>query len=220
MFINSRKWDLVAFLVNIPTLYSTSGIVTRYMILTPAQTQRTKPKCMKGRLRWLGTMHIIGPAATRSVQHRQGILRIVLKGLEFLDFNSTYDAVCQWLFRLHYRRTILRLGLLLSSCQSGGKIEINYNNGVPIFKVSREDSNVVCVTAINVLEGTGELGSKTHWVLRQNYEDIKPGRAKCHNVFVYGKSMNGYEQEFDGKILIPGKIIRSELTVWAGLLQA
>jgi hypothetical protein len=123
----------------------------------------------------------------------------------------------QWHFRLHYRGAILCLGLFMSSCQSGGKIEIIYNNGVPIFKVSREDGNVACITAINVLEGTGELGSKTHWVLRQNYEDIQSGRAKCHNVFVYGKSMNGYEQEFDGKILIPGKNYKVGIDGMGGL---
>jgi hypothetical protein len=151
------------------------------------------------------------------VQHRQGILRIVLKGLEFLDFNCTCDAVYRWLFKLHYRATTLWLGLLLSSCQSGGKIEINYNNGTPIFKVSREDGNVACVTSINVLEGTGDLGSKTHWVLRQNYENIQSGTAKCYNVFVYGKSVNGYEQEFDGKALTPGKSYKVGIDGMGGL---
>jgi hypothetical protein len=81
----------------------------------------------------------------------------------------------------------------------------------------REDGNQACVTAIDVLEGNGELGSKTRWVLRQKYDNIQSGKAKCHNVFVYGKSINGYEQEFDGKALTPGKTYKVGIDGMGGL---
>jgi hypothetical protein len=95
--------------------------------------------------------------------------------------------------------------LLLTGCQIGTKIEVRTINGITVFVVLREDGQVACVQTINVSEGKGEIGNPTKWSLIQNYADVQAGKNACNNVFMFGKPLKGYEQEYDGKPLEPGK---------------
>jgi hypothetical protein len=94
---------------------------------------------------------------------------------------------------------------LLTGCQIGTKIEVRTINGTTVFVVLREDGQQACVRSINVSEGNGEIGSVSKWSMIQNYADVQAGKNDCNNVFVYGKPIKGYEQEYDGKPLAPGK---------------
>ncbi len=94
---------------------------------------------------------------------------------------------------------------LLTGCQVGTKIEVRNINGTTVFVVLREDGQSACVQSINVSEGRGELGSPSKWSLIQNYADVQSGKNTCNNVFVFGKPVKGYEQEYDGQSLEPGK---------------
>jgi hypothetical protein len=94
---------------------------------------------------------------------------------------------------------------MLTACQIGTKIEVRTINGITVFVVLREDGESTCVQSIDVREGNGELGSASKWNLIQNYADVQAGKNACNNVFIYGTPIKGYEQEYDGKPLIPGK---------------
>ena len=94
---------------------------------------------------------------------------------------------------------------LLTGCQIGTKIEVRTINGITVFVVLREDGQSACVQSINVSEGRGELGSPSKWSLIQNYADVQSGKNACNNVFIFGKPIKGYEQDYDGRPLEPGK---------------
>jgi hypothetical protein len=96
-------------------------------------------------------------------------------------------------------------GFLLTGCQIGTKIEVRTINGITVFVVLREDGQQACVQSINVTEGRGELGSASKWSLIQNYADVQAEKSDCNNVFVFGKPIKGYEQQYDGKPLETGK---------------
>jgi hypothetical protein len=95
--------------------------------------------------------------------------------------------------------------LMLSACQIGTKTAISYVNGIPVFSVTREDGGETCLDYIGVREGTRDINGPTVWALNQNLDDRQAGTAKCYSVFTYGKAVEGYEQRFGGKPLIPGK---------------
>jgi hypothetical protein len=97
------------------------------------------------------------------------------------------------------------IALMLTGCQIGTKIEVRTINGITVFVVLREDGQQACVQSINVSEGRGEIGSVSKWSLIQNYADVQAGKNACNNVFVFGKPIKGYEQQYDGKPLAPGK---------------
>lgn len=94
---------------------------------------------------------------------------------------------------------------LLTGCQIGTKIEVRTINGTTVFVIMREDGQQACVRSINVREGNGEIGSPSKWNLIQNYADVQAEKNTCNNVFIFGKPVKGYEQEYDGKPLEPGK---------------
>jgi hypothetical protein len=94
---------------------------------------------------------------------------------------------------------------LLTGCQIGTKIEVRTINGTTVFVVLREDGQSACVQSIDVREGNGELGSASKWNLIQNYADVQSEKNACNNVFIFGKPIKGYQQEYDGKPLEPGK---------------
>jgi hypothetical protein len=94
---------------------------------------------------------------------------------------------------------------LLTGCQIGTKVEVRTINGTTVFVVLREDGQSACVQSINVSEGRGELGNPSKWSLIQNYADVQSGKNACNNVFIFGKPVKGYDQEYDGKTLEPGK---------------
>jgi hypothetical protein len=93
----------------------------------------------------------------------------------------------------------------LTGCQIGTKTAISYVNGVPVFSVTCEDGGETCLDYIGVREGTRDINGPAVWALNQNLEDRQAGTAKCYNIFTYGKAVEGYEQRFGGKPLIPGK---------------
>jgi hypothetical protein len=99
----------------------------------------------------------------------------------------------------------LFLLLMLPGCQIATRIEVRTIDGVTTFEVFRGDGQTACVQNIKVSEGRGETGSLNKWSLNQNYADIQAGKNACHNVFVYGKPIAGYERTFDGKPLESGK---------------
>ena len=123
---------------------------------------------------------------------------------------------CQY-YGLSRKITILSALMMLTGCYSGGDVVISYDNGLPIFTVTREDGNQACVQSINVKEGAGEVGSATPWVLIQNIDDIESGKAACYNVFRYGQSVKGYEYRFDRKALTPGKSYTVDISGMGGL---
>lgn len=92
----------------------------------------------------------------------------------------------------------------LTACQIGAKIEVRTINGITVFIVLRKDRQPSCVSDIIVREGIGEVGT-TKWSLIQNYADVRARKNACNNVFVYGKPIKGYGQQYDGKPLEPGK---------------
>lgn len=99
----------------------------------------------------------------------------------------------------------LCLLLMLPGCQLGAKIDVRTINGITTFAVLRDDGKEVCVQNIAVSEGRGETGGLKKWSLNQNYADIQAGNNACHHVFVYGRTIAGYEQTYDGKPLESGK---------------
>jgi hypothetical protein len=122
-----------------------------------------------------------------------------------LDFRIVNKSRSSLLARLRTMPFIVSAPFLLTACQIGAKIEVRTVNGSTVFVVLREDGQPACVQNISVREGSGEIGSESKWNLRQNYADVQSGKNACVNVFIFGKPLNGYEQEYDGKPLEPGK---------------
>ena len=134
-----------------------------------------------------------------------------------MDYDGLATVSRRQYYGLSRKITILSALMMLTGCYSGGDVVISYDNGLPIFTVTREDGNQACVQSINVKEGAGEVGSATPWVLIQNSADIESGKAACHNVFRYGQSVKGYEYRFDGKALTPGKSYTVDISGMGGL---
>ena len=126
------------------------------------------------------------------------MLKIGLKALDSLGFSNLLQ-------RLRIAAFPMLAAFLLTGCQIGTKIEVRNINGTTVFVVLREDGQSACVQSINVSEGRGELGNPSKWSLIQNYADVQSGKNACNNVFIFGKPVKGYEQEYDGKPLEPGK---------------
>lgn len=124
--------------------------------------------------------------------------KIGLKVLDFLGFSVLLQ-------RLRVAAVPMLTAFLLTGCQIGTKIEVRNINGTIVFVVLREDGQSACVQSINVSEGRGEIGNPSKWSLIQNYADVQAEKNACNNVFIFGKPIKGYDQEYDGKPLEPGK---------------
>jgi hypothetical protein len=95
--------------------------------------------------------------------------------------------------------------ITLFGCQIGAEIEVRTIGGVTIFVVTRDDKEPACVSSINVSEGNGTISSASKWSLNQNHAAGQAGKNVCNHLFVFGKPIKGYEQQYDGKPLKPGK---------------
>jgi hypothetical protein len=94
---------------------------------------------------------------------------------------------------------------ILFGCQIGAEIEVRTIGGVTIFAVTRDDREPACVSSINVSESNATISSASKWSLNQNYADVQAGKKVCNHLFVFGKPLKGYGQQYDGKPLKPGK---------------